>query len=650
MGNPSQRSDSELLLFFCQKGDETAFTHLVQRHHAMMYRSALRVLGNQADAHDALQAALIVFARKASELDASQSLGAWLHRVVLLESANLRRTRNRRIHRETQAMKQQDPTPAAKLSDLLPELDQAIDSLKAKDRTVVILHHLEGETFPAIAEQLGGSAESWRKRCTRALQQLSRKLGRSGSPVSLTVLTTLLSQQKSEAIPLSSQALQGLTREAFTHSTIISKGTIALLLMNSKLILISCFLGGGLLSLAYNPADSDETIQTPELETSPSRVMSSTSSARPRRGGYNLDAILAAIRSYDDAPENEISQESSLRLLMFSVPAGDIATVLDELREVSNRKRFNEIAAALYARWTEIDANEAWASALEEERFLAAARRGVLVTWLSRDPESALAALVETPHKDDLRVVEEFVRNHVQHSPRKTALFVDQVAEVWPEADERLFHVTANAWALIDRESAIEWIASHGDVKARNERLHWLGWRTAATYGLEALEFADRIESPAAREKARMHSIRWLGITQGKRLFEDSFVRPGNDLRGGFPSDWSLSEIWAFSRGSMANYPESYPTLIEHASSEEQRQSINKGVIAGAGYSRPDLVSGAITALDSQSLEGDPKLKQHLRSFIEVWHGIDSTAAEDWLAQQADDAKSDVMRQALSQP
>ena len=91
MGNPSQRSDADLLISFCRKGDEAAFTHLVQRHHAMMYRSALRVLGNHEDAHDVLQATLIIFARKASELDGSQNLGAWLHRVVLLESANLRR-------------------------------------------------------------------------------------------------------------------------------------------------------------------------------------------------------------------------------------------------------------------------------------------------------------------------------------------------------------------------------------------------------------------------------------------------------------------------------------------------------------------------------------------------------------------------------
>ena len=547
-------------------------------------------------------------------------------------------------------MKQHHPTSSAKPSDLIPELDHAINSLNTKDRTVVILHHLEGQTFPDIAKELGGTPEGWRKRCTRALSQLSRKLGRKGSPVAITVLTTLLSQQKSEAIPLSTQTLQGLTQEAFTHSTITSKGTLALLLMNTKLILISSFLGGGLLSLAYKPADSEETIRTPEIKPPPSRAMSSTSNARPRRGGYNLASILAAIRSYDAAPENETSQESSLRLLMFSVPASDIPPVLETLREVSNRKRFNEIVAAVYARWTEIDPNTAWTSALEEKRFLAAARRGVLVTWLSRDSESALAALVETPHKDDLRVVEEFVRDHVQHSPHNTAQFVDRVAEVWPEADERLFHVTANAWALIDRESAIEWIASHGDVEARNERLHWLSWRTASTYGLKALAFANRIETPAAREKARKHSIRWLGITQGKHLFRDSFASPGNDLRGGFPSDWSPSEIWEFSRGSMANYPESYPTLIQHASSEEQRQSIHKGVIAGAGYSRPDLVSGAITALDSQSLKNDPKLQQHLRAFIEVWHDIEPTAAEDWLAQQTNDAKKVVMRKALSQP
>ena len=247
---------------------------------------------------------------------------------------------------------------------------------------------MEGQTFPDIAKELGGSPESWRKRCTRALGQLSRKLGRKGSPIAITVLTTLLSQQKSEAIPVSAQVLQGLTREAFTHSTITTKGTFALLLMNTKLILLSSFLGGGLLSLAYKPADSKETIRTPEIKQSPSQAVHSTSNTRPRRGGYNLATILTAINNYDASPERDPVQENSLRLLMFSLPLGDILPVRDALQEVSNRNYFIDVAISFYARWAELDPEGAFASATEDERFVTPARRGALVTWLSRDPEA----------------------------------------------------------------------------------------------------------------------------------------------------------------------------------------------------------------------------------------------------------------------
>ena len=497
MGNPSQHSDGDLLLSFCKKGDEAAFTHLVQRHHAMMYRSALRVLGNHEDARDALQATLIVFARKAPELHGHQSLGAWLHRVVLLESANLRRKKSRRRHHETQAMKQHQPSSSAKPSDLLPELDHAIDSLKPKDRTVVVLHHLEGQTFPAIAKELGGSAEGWRKRCTRALEQLSRKLGRKGTPIALTALATLLSQQQSQAVPVSAQVLQGLTREALTHSTITTKSTVALLLMNSKLILLSAFLGGGLLSLAYNPAPTQEAAQPQKTSAHSPSSNTSRSNPRPRRAtGYSLDAVLTAIGNYDSSPERDLAQEKSLRLLMFSVPAKDIPSVLNALYETSHRDYFQDIVTSLYARWTELDPDSAWASAREQKEFLTQARRGVLVTWLSRDSEAALNALLETPHESNLKVLSEFLGQQVQHSPHDAAQFVDRVSESWPRADKALFQLVASAWAMQDPDSAGEWIASHHDVQAREALLNQLARKAAWGHGLQALTLADRIETP----------------------------------------------------------------------------------------------------------------------------------------------------------
>ena len=89
MGNLAQSSDSDLLFSFCQKREERAFTLLAQRHHEMMYRTAFRILANEEDTRDVLQAALIVFSKRVSELGTRRPLGNWLLRVVIMESCLL---------------------------------------------------------------------------------------------------------------------------------------------------------------------------------------------------------------------------------------------------------------------------------------------------------------------------------------------------------------------------------------------------------------------------------------------------------------------------------------------------------------------------------------------------------------------------------
>lgn len=652
MGNFAQGSDSDLLYSFCKNGDEAAFAYLVKRHHAMMYRSALRFLGNQEDAHDALQAALIVFARRASELEGRESLGPWLHRVILLESANLRRKRTRQSRRETEAMKQYEPiSPAKPVSLLLSELDQAIDSLGAKDRAVVVMHHLEGETFSAIANQLGGSSESWRKRCGRALEKLGCKLGRKGAPVAALTLMAFFTQQQAEAVPVKAHVLQHFTQEALTHSSIqTSTGTISLILMKSKLLFLSSFLGGGLFAFPWVSDSVDEPAMVKNEHPQPRQYTSSTSrGGRVSRTGFDLDALLVEIQSYNEAEQRDSARESSIRLLMFRVPKGDIPLVVEALHGVSSRGRFENIVSALYARWTELDPEEAWANALEESRFMTHARRGVLITWLSVEPDTALAQLLASPHQSNLGVLRDYLRVQVQNDAREAALFVDQVAELWAEADKTLFPQVARAWAVFDPDAAGEWVASHSDVKRRDQLLHQLAQRTARNKALKGLALADRIEDSKKRERARLNTTRWLGIATGPYIFSDYHVERGQGAADGFPRDWTQDELRSFALGSMANYSEKYSELVEKARNEEERQSIYFGAIEGAAYSRPALVAEAVTSLDATLLETDTKVSQKLEIFITRWHELDPVSSQEWLNEQAADAKTELMRNVLKE-
>ena len=111
----------------------------------------------------------------------------------------------------------------------------------------------------------------------------------------------------------------------------------------------------------------------------------------------------------------------------------------------------------------------------------------MLLTWLARDSESALAALLASPHRSNLNLLSAFLKTQVKHAPRDAALFVDQVAAAWPEADLTLFPQVAKAWALEDPESAAEWVASHHDVQRRDKLLSHIAKESSRNRGLKGM-------------------------------------------------------------------------------------------------------------------------------------------------------------------
>ena len=129
------------------------FGALYARHYEAVFRAALRVTGNPADAEDVLQT---VFLRVLSQNDhdeAAQRPTAYFRRAAVNAAVDL--LRRRAAHGET-LYDEQAPDAAVEAPLLLKErLRRAVATLRNEDATLFLLRHLEGLSIEELAGLFG---------------------------------------------------------------------------------------------------------------------------------------------------------------------------------------------------------------------------------------------------------------------------------------------------------------------------------------------------------------------------------------------------------------------------------------------------------------------------------------------------------------
>lgn len=179
-----RRTDFELLCEFVRKGDQTAFADLVRRHLDLVYATALRKVEDAGAAQEVAQNVFSALARKAWRFAADDSLPAWLYKTTLLEAREWLRGELRRRRREQTAadlgttMKTPDEHTAFRA--LIPLLDEALLSLREKDRTALLLRFYESQSLREVGVALGTSEDTAQKRVAGALEKLSQFFHRRG--------------------------------------------------------------------------------------------------------------------------------------------------------------------------------------------------------------------------------------------------------------------------------------------------------------------------------------------------------------------------------------------------------------------------------------------------------------------------------------
>jgi RNA polymerase sigma-70 factor (ECF subfamily) len=184
------RSEGRLdpaLIRRAQDGDVDAFTALVAGRIDPMTRTAMAILGHEADARDAVADALGSVWRGLPRLRDPLAFEAWSTRILVHACRrSLRRRGRERVHEvviDAEGASEAGPDrpriagPADVVSGRIA-LERAFDRLDADARAILVLHHLDGRPLSEIAAVLGVPVGTAKSRLHTARRALERALER----------------------------------------------------------------------------------------------------------------------------------------------------------------------------------------------------------------------------------------------------------------------------------------------------------------------------------------------------------------------------------------------------------------------------------------------------------------------------------------
>ena len=177
----------EEILAKVARGDQGAQRDFFLRHRQGAYRAAYRLLGNDADALDAVSEAFVRAFRGAKTFKGRASARTWFYRIVVNTSLDLQRQRRRAVSIEAAdeeslglsdvlAADEETPLETAGRGELSTKIREAIARLDEKHRTVFVLAAVQEMSYKEIAETLDISIGTVMSRLFYARKYLQRSL------------------------------------------------------------------------------------------------------------------------------------------------------------------------------------------------------------------------------------------------------------------------------------------------------------------------------------------------------------------------------------------------------------------------------------------------------------------------------------------
>jgi RNA polymerase sigma-70 factor (ECF subfamily) len=190
---PTHLENESVLVAEAREGEHGAFTQLIRQYDQHIYRLALNITGNSADAEDVLQDACLKAYEKLGQFQGDSRFYTWLVRIAVNEA--LMKLRKRRgnslvsldvpvetddsnlMPREIEDWND-DPEQRYAKTQLQEILAEAIEGLELPYRTVFVLRDIEELSTEETAATLGLSVPAVKSRLLRARLKMRQRLNK----------------------------------------------------------------------------------------------------------------------------------------------------------------------------------------------------------------------------------------------------------------------------------------------------------------------------------------------------------------------------------------------------------------------------------------------------------------------------------------
>jgi RNA polymerase sigma-70 factor (ECF subfamily) len=188
---PAVSAEEAVFVSRLQANDDAAYDELVRTYSASIFHVAYRMLGDTAEASDAVQEIFLKVFRNIGGFKGEAALKTWIFKIAFSEILNRLRWWRRRYRFATVSLDDQpngtgpaafvassSPTPEQVLQSKEQEtaIQEALGKLTKDHRSIIVLRDIEGFSYTEIADVLGVSIGTVKSRLARARGDLKKSL------------------------------------------------------------------------------------------------------------------------------------------------------------------------------------------------------------------------------------------------------------------------------------------------------------------------------------------------------------------------------------------------------------------------------------------------------------------------------------------